>query len=827
MKNFKRAQALMFTLLMAQSPATLASYYRSNIEGIDISGAYRSSIALGDIQKKECGKYAPDQSEDDRFYEDQCEEGVLAAHKMAEIYAKGEGEYLGCFDGFQQGLHIGFRSNNRPSADQLAQERAYLAGTEIKEAVAAGNTKASQDSRYSSESEVIARFRDNVRKTPSAQVKAPSDDYSDVLNVPAFEGFSNGYATQGLGGSFSGPINAGWISSSASLNDRITARAAYAERLSITDICSPGPVLFNNGLSRVSFWDIFSAYGEYNFKDYGYKSTNRAWNKFSCESDSANSACETLPESRTYQNIQPRTERVTVQTGTEDDLTKPIYKEVQAKDPVTGELVFNADGSPKMILALDANGKPIVTGYEQRPTYGTETRVIAGYSKAQLQEKFEEGFRKAYQQLVRDYFGHAFVKAHSTQRKTGEIAGKAIGAKVAQDIAKQEAYDAKYKLDSATAFAREYERLFVLDWQKNFDLFVNNPVVELVGMEVVGKDSDDIYRRGEFIRPILTLRNLGLEDGKVKINLEGSGVNSSSAVSDSKVAPASLIFDYDTDKFLAKISPDATVRQRTTVVARVDAPGTSSVLQLKDTDSKQILINEIAEIDGKREEIFTTKGEGTVFVDVVNPATVEAGTIDVEVSLDNGASFTESMILGKAQNGKPAVKSNFPVRISGIDPLRFIKDGGFSGIVSTKLPTGVELHAQRISISIDRNKETAKYFHQVINGETSNFGNQSQESRTEALIGKIISETQKDISREVDWDREVEYRNTLLGRLVVVYRSAKINNNVSESAQLKYDELARQLEAIYDRVGDYEGYMKLLNELSSVELEERGKKDRK
>ena len=287
------------------------------------------------------------------------------------------------------------------------------------------------------------------------------------------------------------------------------------------------------------------------------------------------------------------------------------------------------------------------------------------------------------------------------------------------------------------------------------------------------------------------------------------------------------MFEYDTNTFLAQIDSDAPVRGQADITARVEAPGLSSVLRLKNSETVSVIINEIAEIDRARAEVFTTKGAGTVFVDVVNPSTVEAGTIDVEVSLDNGMVFTESMLLGKSVSGKPAVKSNFPVTLTNMDPLRLIKDNGISGTVSTKLTSGAEIHAKNFSISIDRNQELAKYYHQVVNNETNNFGDQDKQSRLEALAGKILELTQRDISNEVDWDDERERKSTVLAKLVKVYRSAKISGNVKEEAQLVYNELANELNAVYDRVGDYDGYLSLLNELSSAELEERGKKDRK
>ncbi len=825
MKKIKGAQALVFTLLMAQPPAVLADYYRSSIDGINLGDAniYQPrSITI--IKKEVCDQYLSGSQKDVDFYFN-CSSGVDAAQAMAVKYAAGEGDYLGCVDGYQQGIKRGFFDRKDPSSDQRASARAMYAGSEIKEAKAAGERKAKNDSQFSSESEVIARFRDNLRVSANDTVQAPSDDYSDVLKVPSFEGFNNGYSTQGLGGSFSGPVNAGWVSSSSDIETRIRARAVYDTKYSLKELCSPAAVLFSPSLHTISFWDIFSAYGEYNFKDYGYQSTDRAWTKFSCDPN-ASSICEVLDESLVYRNIKAITERRLVQDGTVDDTSKPIYKYVQAKDPVTGEPVLNADGSPKLVLALDANGKPIVTGYEQKPNMVYRDIVVAGKSKKELQAKFKEGYRASYQYLVRDYFGKSFIPAHQRGRLAGEELGRQIGARVAGDIAVKEAYDAKYKLDSATAFAREYERLFIQDWNKNFDFFENNPVVELSGMEVIGKDNDDIYRRGEFIRPLLKLTNLGLKPGKITIALDG-GINSSSAISDTTEVPASIRASYDTNKFLARINANARVRSTENIIARVSAPGTDSIIHLNDSASKTILINEIAEINGKREEIFTTKGEGTVFVDVVNPATVEAGTIDVEVNLDNGASFKASMILGKAEGGKPATKANFPVRLSGMDPLKLISDGGFKGTVSTKLPNGVELHSADIGIGIDKTQELAKYFHQVINGETLNFGNQSKEARTEALINGIITKTSQDIDNDIDWDIDSQVRRTLLGKLVNVKRSAMAAGNVTDAAQAIYDDLSKQLNEIYNRVGDYEGYLKLLNQLSSTELEERGKKDRK
>ena len=444
MKKIKSAQALLFTLLMAQSPGALANYYRSSIDGISLNrNDYMNLPNNTQILKTECGEYGINGGNQDQYYETMCKDGVLAAQKMAEIYAKGEGEYLGCFDGYQQGLHKGYLDGNRPSDYRSEAEARYKGG--IKDAVEEGKQKAKKDSNFSSEGEIIARFRENVRTSVDQQVIAPSADHGEI-KVPPFDGF-NGYDRNQRGGSFHGPVNElKWVSSNADIETKIRARAVYENNISVSDLCSPGPVLFDAGLHRVSLWDIFSAYGEYNFKDYGYKSTERAWKKFATQSDHANSTYmgSILGEARAYHNIEPRTEPFDV-IGQKDDLTKPIMENIVDE-------LGNVIGTKQKV---DANGKPM---YKQMDyVVRTEQRVVPGYSKAQLQAKFEKGFRKAYQQYVRNYFGQSFIKEHEKFRQAGENTGRAIGKLVAKDLADQAAYDARYRLDSATAYAAEYK----------------------------------------------------------------------------------------------------------------------------------------------------------------------------------------------------------------------------------------------------------------------------------------------------------------------------------------------------------------------------------
>ncbi|MFG1591135.1 hypothetical protein [Halobacteriovorax sp. CON-3] len=802
--NNKKQKLLVAAFLMSQAPAVIAGYYNSSIEGISLDGIYTPEN-LSNISKTVCKKVYDDPNMD-KEHTQMCERGVQSAQRMAAVYAAGEGTHLGCVDGYQQGLYRGFNMTSNPSVDILRDEQRALKGVTIENAVALGKNKAAQDSRYSTESEIISRFRDNVRDDASQTVTAPSRDYSDVLKVPRFEGFDDGYSRDGKGGSFNDVINAGWVSSSSAIGKRIHARAVarqFGLRSSLADKCSSTPILFDKGLHTVSMWDLFSAYGEYNFKDYGWKSTSRAWNKFKASDEQ---------EAIAYRNIQDVKEAYQYKIGYHQ---KRVIVEVD---------VLDANGQPtgEKEPKKDANGQYVYEEVDDlnRPIFETRYRTVSGKSAQDLKNVYADAFSESYRNLAKEHFGKAFVSTHTMARNLGEDSGKAVGLIVARDLAKQQAYDEVYKAQSATSFAKEYENLFVSSWNKNFEYFVNNPMVEITGFDLSG-DGNGIFTRGESLKSVLGLRNLGLKSGNIKVSLDSSSFESGSARSEYVTAPASLNFTHKSASAQGKLSNNLSVFDTAYLTVSIDGSDIKKVYELKSTDSKRIEILDVAPVYQAETRINSVNsGDATVYVTVKNPSNSEtSASVDISVAMNDGKTYAATASALKAGESK-----RVPVRVTGVDPL-FIIQNGLSGNATSKVGGRVMNSRRASGASVNFDKAVADYFNSILTNSTTNFGDDGyKEDRVETLISIILTATEREI--KTDWDNNAKVANTMIGALQKEYKASAAAGKLNEEAKETYKVLAQELEALYDSTFGYKDYINQLKVFNG-DLETRSKKDRK
>lgn len=803
----KTNKLIVAAFLMAQAPGVIAGYYNSSIDGISLDGMYTPDN-LNDISKTVCEKYYDDPNMD-KEHTQMCERGVKTAQRMAAVYAAGEGNYLGCVDGYQQGIYRGFNASSNPSAGMLREAQNDLQDVRLTNAINRGKAKASKDSRFSTESEIIKRFRDASRFSENDRITAPSKDYSDVLDVPKFDGFSDGYAADGKGGSFNDVINAGWVRSSDSINRRIQARAVarqFGIRGNLSEKCSKFPTLFNGRLHTVSMWDLFSAYGQYNFKDYGWKSTTRAWNKFKTSEEQ---------ESVAFRNIQDVKEPYQHRVGYEK---KP---EPRMQDEI------GADGQPtgRQVPVLDANGRPVIDMVDDltKPIFETRYRVVTGKSAEKLKKIYADSFADSYQNLAREHFGKAFVSQHKVASAMGADSGKAVGVIVAKDIAKQLAYDEKYKIQSASAFSAEYEKLFKKSWFENYNYFANNAMIEILEVDLVGKNADGIFRKNEQIRPIVKMRNLGLKKGNVRVEMDGYGLATSANDFDSLLAPASLTFTYDDGDYLGRLKDDLNVMGTTDVTVKVKGPNIDKVFALNSSKTKRITINEVAEIHGVNNQLNSfVKGDATVFVTIKNPSTqTTAAMVDLNVVLNNGRSFSAST--SKLAGGE---QRRVPVRMTGLDPIDIIN--GVYGTVSTKIGTKTIHSDSGVRMDVGLESGVSEYFHAVVNNETTNFGSDElREDRLETLYQTVVSETIKNISRDqVRWGNPAVVNRTILGKLISKYKSSSAAGKLSSEAIQVYEGLGKELNAAFKDGKDYKEFLELIQVLDPS-AEKKSKKDRK
>lgn len=111
---------------MASSPAVFAQTYNATVNDLNtvfdppqnIQGTICQSTDSDGIQNSSTA----------------CRDGVAASRWMAEKYAKKAGKYLGCIDGFYQGVWDGLQQGVNPSSDMVADAEAYVAGSTMESA---------------------------------------------------------------------------------------------------------------------------------------------------------------------------------------------------------------------------------------------------------------------------------------------------------------------------------------------------------------------------------------------------------------------------------------------------------------------------------------------------------------------------------------------------------------------------------------------------------------------------------------------------------------------------------------------------------------------
>ena len=443
MKKNLITKGIIVSVLLTSSAISIAGHYNSTIVGIDVIGTQYQPPQ--DVSPDVCERFEqdPQTGEDDVKAYKACASGVAAARYMGERFAAGEGKYLGCLDGFQQGLYRGYNATMDPTPQMLDEAKRLYSNLQMPSAIRRATESAESTGSSIAESEIIGRFREVV----GTNQEPDSNYYYPTHN---FDGFTNGYGYDGMIGDVSTYENLGWLGSNYEYRDLVSVKAIHPYHVgnyTPQKICDPMNTLFydqyfSNSIRYPSLWDLFSSYGRYNFKKYGWKNEKRSW-KFWRDEITGN------PDKFEYINMKPRTHKVPykVKVGTEIDRWETVMckKEEQSTD-ANGQLIITI----KEVPCLDANGnvvkKPIMRDvFETR--YKTE--VVPGRGKSYYQGIFENGFKQAYKEFyVAQYFSLAFVVSHTDKQQTGELVGEAIGRQSAKEYANVLAYNEKYQRDS-------------------------------------------------------------------------------------------------------------------------------------------------------------------------------------------------------------------------------------------------------------------------------------------------------------------------------------------------------------------------------------------
>lgn len=128
-----------------------------------------------------------------------------------------------------------------------------------------------------------------------------------------------------------------------------------------------------------------------------------------------------------------------------------------------------------------------------------------GY-KETYQVVYDRNFEEVYRRVYQENFNANFekYKLDAGERTRGFKDGNRIASR-------QKGYDEGFKTVYAANIEIEKKKAYDLGVSKAAQLYNNNPVIKLTGIELREKDADGIFRPGEQLQVVLKLKNFGLQ----------------------------------------------------------------------------------------------------------------------------------------------------------------------------------------------------------------------------------------------------------------------------------------------------------------------------
>ncbi|MBT7817514.1 MAG: hypothetical protein HN566_12335 [Polaribacter sp.] len=733
--------------------------------------------------------------------------GNDAAFYMAATYAAGEGEYLGCVDGLAQGIHNGYQKTKNPSAELLTRYRGEYSQVSMTNAVSRAKTQARKEGRGVADGEIIGRFRSVVDTN-----QAPDAEY--VYPSHTFRGYDNGYVTDQRGGSFDEVYNLNWVSRNDKSLRRIEARAVYGMyngTYNAAKLCKPVNVLFAADNTRLTLWDYFKARSEFRFQNYGWKNVDRSLKHF------LNNVSGRLERIYYDSKIQGSTERVSVviQTARAEVSYRPAVAAVT-------EPILDAAGLPtgevRVITPAVAERAFVPSRPEIREM---QDRPVSGRGKDYYRNIYKDAFKLSYDKYYRTkFFSVAFIKNISIFGGVGELAGSAVGKKVADDQARMISYDNKYREDSIGAFNIEWKVNYDQQWASIWSHFDTNAMVEVNEVTINGdkKTADGIFTSGEKVGAQLRLTNIGRgQNKKVYYRLYGDVQGNQKEYSVN--APTSARFNVGNDS-MGNIKTGVPREQiQVGVQIRGAVEFDSSLTNRK---SKRHQINAYAEIKGSPSATLNAiSGAGSVRVELTNPANANFDTgklVSVTADLGKfGVKQSETFTL-PGQSSRVTTLS-----FSGLDPLKVIQNGGISGTISANLG-GADTESKQVrqAIGMTRNQAYATYYNELVSDREVNSGSADRAGRTTQMVSIIHSITEDE--KGTNWKDTYQANKSAVGQLAAAYTSSKAAGTLSEGAKSRYNELGLALDQIEVSATKRKAYRAVLNKFApSVEVKKKNK----
>ncbi|HXH76817.1 MAG TPA: hypothetical protein VNJ08_17745 [Bacteriovoracaceae bacterium] len=766
----KRSLAMLF--LLSISPTVLAQY----------AGTVNDLNAIFDppmnITSTICSATYNNGNEHD---DAACADGVNAARWMAEKYAKGAGKYMGCLDGYYQGIWDGYLQGKNPTVQMNKEAESYVAGARFDSAISRASAKALQEGETVSANQIINRYRD-VIGVRDAQGRAvlPNKSYADLKIT--FNGFNDGYEFDMANNrtlDFNEAINAGYVQANSSFEQKVAARTAMnLQRSNAKSLCDVNQTIFGRrSMPTVTIWDFFKARRQYDFSKFGWANADWAFEIF--EKDE-----RTLEQYATYSRLNNLEKTVTETIPTK--ISK--YKLDATGNPI--RKTHLSTGAPAVV-----NGQPVFEMEEVITGYRTETnRVKLSSSDVSiLQQAYRNSFKVSYDRYyAKQYASQNYHSEGTDKYKTAQTIGILLGQEVATQIAKQEAYNKQYLIQSASKYAEEAKRRYKQSFDRLIRIFESNSVVELNEAVIVGNEADSIFRPGEELKVNFTVTNLGEASNPVTFVMDSSA-DVQASNKGFVFNPAPLAREAYNTSVLGRINPGQMARNQISVGMGIINPGDMAEVgtAMNVRKGQAIRLGDYAEIENVAGGIDPINGNFSMVVNVTNPSSILSPSVgDLELHLD-GVGLVEKIAF--EQLGPKSTKS-LVMNVTNFDPIALISSGRISGTVATKL-AGRTVHKKPFEFSVDGNKERLiiAYFDALVTNKTQNSGNESVKSRISTLIGMINKTIAQNVSDRLRWKTANELNTTILPDLQRIYDQSTRAGLMIPSAQASYDLLASAL----------------------------------
>jgi hypothetical protein len=711
-----------------------------------------------------------------------CSDGVAAARYMAEKYAQSAGGFLGCIDGFYQGIYDGYLQGKNPTVQMIQEANAYVAGVRMDSAESRALNKAKAEAQTESADQIISRYRQVLGvKDRQGRVVLPNKKY-EIPKV-TFKGFDDGYETDIQNGSirdvnFQEALNQKWVTNSSSFEHKIAASKAYEmQRIHASTLCDNSKTIFGRrNMPQLTIWDYFKAQRDYDFQNYGWNNADWAWSYFDKEE-------RNLDHYQNYLGI----------ANLEKTVMVPVYQQKEQ---------FKRDAQGNLIPKLDSNGNPVTLNgaavYETeivQVQVGTEPRRVKLDQNDinNLRNLYSRGFKDAYAtQYAKEYASKEYHRNGLDKYAVAKIIGIEIGKDVADQFARREAYNNQYKLISATRYAEEAKNLYVQSFNRLINIFENNPVVEIADARIIGELADGIFRSGEALFVDYVVNNLGEVSRPVTLSL--SSTQDVNATDTHVINPPVLDTVSGTSNILGQISNQKMAKDTINVGLALSNPSNlAEVAQgLNVRKNQSIKLNDYAELDRVSVNLNVLQGELSLNALLINPSEIETPALPVVEILLDGSDQKVSKNIEKI-NGKS--NQVFAYTISNLDPMLLISKNEVAGTVQVKL-AGKVVDKKRFSVRITENTDAlmAKYFHNLVTKSGVATGANSEKERLGQVVAKIDATLDHALKHSaIKWKRQEQVSATIIGDLQRVYRVAAANDEISTDAQRQYDLLASML----------------------------------